>query len=289
MPASDKAAVLIQALPYLQRFRGATFVIKYGGSAMDDETLVAQVLRDVVMLEIVGINPVIVHGGGKAITRAMKESGMAAQFIDGMRVTDEASITIIDRTLTEEISPAIAAKIVELGGRAQPVAGKEVLRAEKINYHRESDGEAVDLGFVGDITEVALASIELCILKEIVPVISPVARGAKGELYNINADLAAAEVAKALKAQKLIYLSDVNGVLRDPQDATSRIPLLTRAEIETLKATRVIDGGMLPKVASAIEALEAGVGQVHFLDGRIAHSLLVEIFTDEGVGTEIKL
>lgn len=289
MLPSDKADVLIEALPYLQKFRGATFVIKYGGSAMDDASLVDKVLRDIVLMESVGINPVIVHGGGKAITRAMNASGLESKFIDGLRVTDLKSISLIDRTLNQEISPAIAARINHLGGQAWAISGKDVLRAQKIHYRQVDTGKEVDLGFVGDITSVQALPIETCIRAEVVPVISPLARGSGDELYNINADLAAAEVAKAIKAQKLIYLSDVNGVMQDPKNPESRFPSLDRAQIAKLKTQGVIEGGMLPKVDSAMEALEAGVGQVHFLDGRIAHALLLEIFTDAGVGTVIKL
>jgi acetylglutamate kinase len=291
MTPAEQASVLVESLPYLQKFRGTTFVIKYGGSAMENETLVAKVLRDIVFLEAVGINPVVVHGGGKAITRAMKEAGVAAEFIDGLRVTDSTQIDLIDRTLAGEIAPGIVAKLGEFGGKAQALSGKEVLRAKKMEYRRasgEKAGEPVDLGFVGDITEVLLRPIEELIAREIVPVISPLALGADGEVYNINADLAAGDVAKALQARKLIYLTDVNGVLRDAANPDSTIPSLTPADVARLKKEGVLTGGMLPKVDSAIEALESGVEQVHFLDGRIPHALLLEIFTDAGIGTEFR-
>ena len=286
MTPNDQAAVLVEALPYLQKFRGQTFVIKYGGSAMENEELVGRVLRDVVFLEAAGINPVLVHGGGKAITRAMKAAGVNAEFIDGLRVTDEAQIGLIDRTLASEIAPGIVKQIGAFGGRAEALSGKEVLKAKKMAY-RTAKGEDVDLGFVGDVTEVDLARIQGLIDREIIPVISPIARGANGEIYNINADLAAGEVAKALKARKLVYLTDVNGVLLDPAIPSSTIPTLTPASIADLKDKGVIAGGMIPKVDSALEALESGVGQVHFLDGRIPHALLLETFTTAGIGTEI--
>ena len=288
MTPADQAAVFIEALPYLQNFRGSTFVIKYGGSAMENQELVDQVLRDVVLLEAVGINPVLVHGGGKAITRAMKEAGVIAEFIDGLRVTDATQIDLIDRTLAGEIAPGIVSKLRQLGGKAQAVSGKEVLRARKMEHRRFATGEPVDLGFVGDITELILTPIQELIAQEIVPVISPLALGMEGEVYNINADLAASDVAKGLGARKLIYLTDVNGVLRDANDPTSTIPTLTPWDVSRLKQEGVLSGGMLPKVDSAIEALENGVEQVHFLDGRIPHALLLEIFTDAGIGTEFR-
>ena len=286
MTPNDQAAVLVEALPYLQKFRGQTFVIKYGGSAMENEELVGRVLRDVVFLEAAGINPVLVHGGGKAITRAMKAAGVNAEFIDGLRVTDEAQIGLIDRTLASEIAPGIVKQIGAFGGRAEALSGKEVLKAKKMAY-RTAKGEDVDLGFVGDVTEVDLARIQGLIDREIIPVISPIARGENGEIYNINADLAAGEVAKALKARKLVYLTDVNGVLLDPAIPSSTIPTLTPTSIADLKDKGVIAGGMIPKVDSALEALASGVDQVHFLDGRIPHALLLETFTTAGIGTEI--
>ncbi len=289
MTPSEKASVFHEALPYLQQFRGETFVIKYGGSAMENESLVGKVLSDIVLLEAVGINPVVVHGGGKAINRALKEANLGnARFVDGLRVTDAATIAIVDRTLASEISPSIAAKLRELGGTAEALPGKEVLRAKKMEYREAATGKAVDLGFVGDITKVDTAPLRKLLKKETIPVVSPLALGPQGEVFNINADLAAGEVAKALKARKLIYLTDVNGVLRDAADPASTIATLTPSEVARLKKSGVIAGGMIPKVDSAVEALESGVGQVHFLDGRIPHALLLEIFTDAGIGTEFR-
>ena len=284
---SSKAEALLEALPYFQQFRGRTVVVKYGGAAMENPDLVESVLRDVVFLEAVGINPVVVHGGGKAITAAMKQANLTARFVDGLRVTDAASVAIIDRVLTQEIGPSLVEKITALGGRAQAVSGKEVLVAEKVSPHADEGGAKVDLGFVGDVTEVKIGELQKLIDGEIVPVISPLGLGKDGQVYNINADIAAAKVALALRADKIIYLSDVNGVRRDPRDETSLISTLTPPQIERLKEDGVIDGGMLPKVNSALEALAGGVSKVHFLDGRQAHSLLLELFTDAGVGTEI--
>ncbi len=284
---SSKAEALLEALPYFQQFRGHTVVVKYGGAAMENPELVESVLRDVVFLEAVGINPVVVHGGGKAITAAMRQENLTARFVDGLRVTDAASIQIIERVLAEVISPSLAEKIKELGGKAQVVSGKEVLVAEKAKPHVDATGSKIDLGFVGDITAVNLDLIQKLVSQEITPIISPLGRGADGQVYNINADIAAAKIAQALKAYKIIYLSDVNGVRRNPREENSLISTLTPAQIQQLKEEGVIAGGMVPKVDSALEALAGGVAKVHFLDGRQAHSLLLELFTDAGIGTEI--
>jgi acetylglutamate kinase len=287
MKRSSKADALLEALPYFQQFRGRTVVVKYGGAAMENPDLVESVMRDIVFLEAVGINPVVVHGGGKAITAAMRQENLTARFVDGFRYTDEASMIIIDRVLTQVISPSLAARITELGGKAEVLSGKEVLVAQKAPPHIDANGSQVDLGFVGDITAVQVEKVQKLVDSEIVPIISPVARGADGQLYNINADIAAAKIAQALKAHRIIYLSDVNGVRRDAKDEASLIPSLTPVQIESLKEQGVIAGGMIPKINSALEALAGGVAKVHFLDGKQAHSLLLELFTDAGIGTEI--
>ncbi len=286
---SSKADALLEALPYFQQFRGRTVVVKYGGAAMENPDLVESVMRDIVFLEAVGINPVVVHGGGKAITAAMRQENLTARFVDGFRHTDEASMKIIDRVLTEVISPSLAAKIAELGGKAEILSGKEVLVVQKAPLHLDSTGATVDLGLIGDILEVHTAKVQKLIDSEIVPVISPVGKGADGQLYNVNADIAAAKIAQALQAHKIIYLSDVNGVRRDPKDEASLISTLTPAQIQQLKEQGIIAGGMIPKINSALEALAGGVGKVHFLDGRQAHSLLLELFTEAGIGTQISV
>ena len=283
----NKADTLLEALPYFQQFRGGTMVVKYGGAAMENADLVENVLRDVVFLEAVGINPIVVHGGGKAITAALRAASLPTRFVDGLRVTDAAAIAVIDRVLTEEISPALAAQIEKFGGRSRVLPGRDVLLAEKAPAHLDSLGNPVDLGFVGMITEVNAAEIERLIAADIVPVISPLGRGRDGQIYNINADIAAAKIALAVRARRIIYLSDVNGVRRDPHDEASLIPSLTPAQIEKLKHDGVIGSGMIPKIDSALAALAGGVGKVHFLDGRSPHALLVELFTEEGIGTEI--
>jgi acetylglutamate kinase len=283
----SKADALLEALPYFQQFRGRTVVVKYGGAAMENPDLVESVLRDIVFLEAVGINPVVVHGGGKAITAAMRQENLTAKFVDGHRVTDEASIKIIDRILTEVIGPSLADKIRELGGKAEVLSGKKVLVADKAPPRVDATGVKIDLGFVGDITSIDVTRVQKLVDAEIVPIISPLGRGRDGQIYNINADVAAAKIAQALKAHKIIYLSDVNGVRRDPKDETSLISTLTPAQIQQLKQDGVIAAGMIPKVDSALEALAGGVAKVHFLDGKQPHSLLLELFTDAGIGTEI--
>ncbi len=284
---STKADALLEALPYFQQFRGRTVVVKYGGAAMENPDLVGSVMRDIVFLEAVGINPVVVHGGGKAITAAMRQENLQAKFIDGQRVTDEASIKIIDRVLGEVIGPSLADKIKELGGKAKVLSGKEVLFADKATPRADAAGNKIDLGFVGDITSVNIKEVQKLVDAEIVPIISPLGKGRDGQIYNINADIAAAKIAQALKAHKIIYLSDVNGVRRNPRDENSLMSTLTPDQIQQLKEEGVIEGGMIPKVDSALEALASGVGKIHFLDGKQPHSLLLELFTDAGIGTEI--
>jgi acetylglutamate kinase len=282
-----KARVLLEALPYIQDFRGSVFVVKYGGSFMDDPDPAARVrvATDIAFFAAVGINVVVVHGGGKAITRAMDQSGLKPDFVNGLRVTDEATIAIVRRTLDEVVNKDVCATLA--GVRARPVGlpGDSVLVCQKLTM--DDDGNPVDLGYVGDVTEVKVKLIKKEIADGFMPVISPVAEGLDGKPYNINADTAAGRVASALRARRLVYMSDVPGLLADPKDPASLISTLRISEVEGLKRKGVIDKGMRPKVASAIRALEEGVQRVHFIDGRLPHSLLLEIFTDRGSGTEI--
>jgi acetylglutamate kinase len=284
----SKASTLLEALPYIQKFSHATFVVKYGGSFMDspDPAVRNGVARDVVFLEAVEINPVVVHGGGKAITRAMDAAGLQANFIQGMRVTDQAAVSVVDQVLSREINPEVVATINSLGGVAKGYAGTDIFTCRKL-WLTAPDGAKVDIGFVGEVTGVNTAPLLECIAQGITPVISPTARGEDGQIYNCNADVAAAQVAVALKAQRLVFMSDVPGLMRDPKDAATVIPHLQISEIAELKRTGVVDKGMIPKVDSAMTALLAGVEKVSFVDGRMPHALLLEIFTDEGVGTEI--
>jgi acetylglutamate kinase len=282
-----KAKVLLEALPYIQDFRGSTFVIKYGGSFMDDPDPVmrTRVAYDIAFLAAVGINVVVVHGGGKAITKAMETSGLKANFVNGLRVTDEATINVVKKTLDEVVNKEVCEAIISAKGKPKGLPGDTVLVCQKLT--EDDNGNAIDLGFVGDVTEVKVKLIKKEIGEGFTPVISPVAEGYDGKPYNVNADLVAGRVASALRARRLVYMSDVPGLLSAPPDPESLISTLKTSQVEDLKKKGVIDKGMRPKVQSAIRALEEGVQRVHFIDGRLPHSLLLEIFTDKGIGTEI--
>jgi acetylglutamate kinase len=285
-----KAATLLEALPYIQKFAGTTFVVKYGGSFMDspDPAIRNGVARDIVFLEAVEINPVVVHGGGKAITRALEQSGAKTEFIQGQRVTDEAAVAVVDRVLSREINPEVVATINHLGGVAQGFAGTDIFTCRKL-WLTGPGGEKLDIGFVGEVTAVNTTPLLDCIARGFTPVISPTARGEDGKIYNCNADVAAAMAAIALKAKRLVFMSDVPGLMRDPKDPATVIAHLRTGEVPGLKAAGIVDKGMIPKVDSAVAALKSGVDKVSFVDGRTPHSVLLEIFTDAGVGTEVVL
>ncbi len=285
-----KAGTLLEALPYIQKFSGATFVVKYGGSFMDspDPALRQGVARDIVFLEAVEINPVVVHGGGKAITRAMEKAGLKADFIQGQRVTDEATAQIVDDVLSREINPEVVRTINALGGRAVGFAGPDIFKCRKLWLDdKEHPGRKLDIGYVGEVIEVNVAPLKESIWCGFTPVISPTARGEDGKIYNCNADVAAAMAAIALNARRLVFMSDVPGLMRDPKDPATLITHLRIGEVPGLKAAGIVDKGMIPKVDSAVAAIRAGVEQVSLVDGRVAHSVMLEIFTDKGVGTEV--
>ena len=282
-----KARVLLEALPYIQDFRGSIFVVKYGGSFMDDPepAVRTSVSNDIAFLSAVGINVVVVHGGGKAITRAMEASGLKASFVKGLRVTDEAAIAIVKKTLDEVVNRDVCEALSAAKAKPKGLLGDTVLVCQKME--KDEEGNAIDLGFVGEVTEVKVKLIKKEIADGFIPVISPVAEGYDGKPYNVNADLVAGRVASALRARRLFYMSDVPGLLSSPPDAGSLISTLKISQVDDLRKSGVIDKGMRPKVASAVRALEEGVQRVHLVDGRLAHSLLLEIFTDKGTGTEI--
>ena len=282
-----KAKVLLEALPYIQDFHGSIFVVKYGGSFMDDPdpTVRISVATDIAFLAAVGINVVVVHGGGKAINRAMDEAGLKANFINGLRVTDEATIAIVKKTLDEVVNQDVCATMAAVRARPKGLPGDSVIVCDKLGV--DDDGNPCDLGFVGDVTEVKVKLIKKEIADGFMPVISPVAEGLDGKPYNVNADTVAGRVASALRARRLVYMSDVPGLLADPKDPASLISSVKVGEVEGLKKKGIIGKGMRPKVQSAVRALQEGVQRVHFVDGRMPHSLLLEIFTDQGVGTEI--
>jgi acetylglutamate kinase len=286
MDPIEKANSLIEALPYLQAFRGKTFLIKMGGSAMEDPDLVSRVMRDIVFLEVAGINPIVVHGGGKAISAAMEAAGLEAKFVGGFRVTTDEAIEIVARVLSEEINPGLVRMIRDFGGKAVGIPGNDVFLGEKIKG-LDAEGKRIDIGRVGEVVGCQMAHMDAAHRAGIVPVISPLAELATGRPLNINADLAAAALAKELRVAKLVYLSDVPGLLADPKDASTLIKSVSRKEADAMIADGTISGGMIPKIRSAVDALNAGVRKVHFVDGRLPHALLLEIFTDGGVGTEV--
>jgi acetylglutamate kinase len=283
-----KASTLLEALPYIQKFSGATFVIKYGGSFMDspDVNVRQSVARDLVFLEAVEINPVVVHGGGKAITRAMETSGLKPHFIQGQRVTDQATVEIVDQVLSREINPEVVAAIKSIGGAAKGFSGPSIFKCRKTQV-AAPDGQRLDLGFVGEVTQVNTEQLLECIAQGVTPVISPTARGEDGKIYNCNADLAAAQTAIALNARRLVFMSDVAGLLRDFNDPTTVISQLKVGQVEELKRAGIVEKGMIPKIDSAVAAIKSGVEKVSLVDGRVPHALLLEIFTDAGVGTEV--
>jgi acetylglutamate kinase len=281
-----KAEALLEALPFIQKFRGHTFVIKYGGSAMEDDHLIERLLRDVVFLEAVGINPVLVHGGGKAITQRMREAGNTPRFVNGLRITNESAIKIVEDVLDNVIRPRIVETMQQFGGSAEGFSGRDVFKAKRIPL--QFDGKnMIDVGFVGEVTSLELSGVTEAIDREVVPVISPIAQTDDGLILNVNADAAAGAMAGALKAAKMIYVSDILGVMRDVKDPNSLIPTVNRGNAARLIEDNIIKGGMIPKVQSAVEAINDGVGKVHLIDGRVPHALLLEIFTTVGIGTEI--
>jgi acetylglutamate kinase len=282
-----KARVLLEAMPYIQDFHGSTFVVKYGGSFMDDAdpAVRTRVAYDIAFFAAVGINVVVVHGGGKAITKAMEAAGLNASFVNGLRITDEAAMAVVKRTLNEVVNKEVCDAIATANARPKSLPGDSVLVCQKLAV--DDDGNPVDLGYVGEVTEVKVKLIKKEIADGFVPVISPVAEAIDGKPYNVNADLVAGRVASALRARRLVYMSDVPGLLANAADPASLISTLKISQVDELKKKGVIDKGMRPKVASAIRALQEGVQRVHFIDGRLPHSLLLEIFTDQGIGTEI--
>ena len=282
-----RAEALIEALPYIQKFRAKTFVIKYGGSAMEDEHVIERLLRDIVFLEAVGINPILVHGGGKAITDRMREAGLKAKFVNGLRVTDASAIKIVEEVLDTVINPRLVSRIGEFGGSAVGLSGREIFIARQLPPQTDAQNVSIDLGYTGEVVGLKIDKVRQIIDAEKVPVISPISQDKDGTALNVNADIAAGAIAGALKAMKLIYLSDVPGIMRTAGEKDSMIPSVNREMIETLIEDEVIEGGMVPKVKSALEAIEKGVGKVHLIDGRVPHSLLIEIFTNAGIGTEI--
>ncbi|MCI6677001.1 MAG: acetylglutamate kinase [Clostridiales bacterium] len=278
----EKAATLIEALPYIQRFNRKIIVIKYGGSAMADEELKKNVIKDVVLLKLVGFKPIIVHGGGKEISKWVKKVGMEPQFINGLRVTDEPTMEIAEMVLNR-VNKSLVSMVHELGVKAVGISGKDgmMLRVDK----KLSNGQ--DIGYVGEIKEVNSKIIYDLLANDFLPIICPIGFDDEFNSYNINADDAACAIATAVQAEKLAFLTDVEGVYANPYDATSLISELTTDQMEELLKSGNVGGGMLPKLKNCLDAVNNGVSRVHIMDGRIAHCLLLEIFTNRGVGTAI--
>ena len=283
----NKAAVLVEALPYIQKFRGEIIVIKFGGSVMENAELMKSTMKDIVLMECVGMKPVVVHGGGDAISARLASLGIETKFINGLRFTCDRTINVVDDVLHNEINPEIVKAITNAGGKGQQLSGKKFLKARKMFTSCPKTGNDLDIGFVGDIYHVDVSHILDALKSNVIPVIPPLACNEKGQVFNINADIAACKIAEALKAKKLVFLSDVPGILQNPDNEESVISTIKAPEIATLIERGIIKGGMVPKVKSAVHAINAGTNKVHMIDGRMKHSLLLEIFTDRGIGTEI--
>ena len=285
----DKAAVLVEALPYIQSFRDRIVVVKYGGSTMGSRAgeRADTVLRDIVFMEHVGMNPVIVHGGGKAIDDRLREAGVETRRINGLRVTDEATMRVVEETLCGEVNGGIVGEIEALGGKAVGVSAKDAGVMSVSKHFAETDGGKVDIGFVGDVDHIEPKPLFDHIEQGQIPVVAPIGRGENGESYNVNADTAAGEIAAALHAEKLVFLTDVRGVMTDPRDADSLLSTVHCDEVGDLIARDIIKGGMIPKVEACVHSVKAGVRKTHVIDGTIPHSMLLEVFTDAGVGTQI--
>ncbi len=275
---SERAAVLVQALPYIKKYAGATVVVKYGGNAMINEELKDAVMSDIVLMQLVGINVVLVHGGGPEISAMLKKIGKESKFVGGMRYTDQETMDIVQQVLAGKVNKDLVQLLEAQGGKAVGLCGMDgsMLKADKLED---------DLGFVGEIREVNSEIIENAAKNGYIPVVSTVASGYHGEAYNINADVAAARIAAELGARTLSLMTDVRGLLRDKEDESTIIPVVNVSDVSRLKKEGIISGGMIPKIDCCVDAVRRGVGRAHIIDGRIPHSILVELFTDEGIGT----
>ena len=289
--AQNVAHVLTEAMPYIRRFRGKTVVIKYGGNAMVDEVLKSGFARDIVLMKLVGINPVVVHGGGPQIGRLLEKIGKKSEFVDGMRVTDTETMDVVEMVLGGQVNKEIVSLITQHGGSAVGLTGKDgdLIRARKLNIERNSPEldapEIIDLGHVGDVESIDASVVDILVGGHFIPVIAPIGVGEDGRSYNINADLVAGRMAEVLKAEKLILLTNTVGLLDKGGELLTG---LNASDVEKLIEDGTIHGGMLPKIACALSAVNSGVKASHIIDGRVTHAVLVELFTDEGVGTLIR-
>ena len=286
-----KAGILIDALPYIQGFFGKTVVIKYGGNAMINEDLKKKVIQDIILMKYVGMKPVVVHGGGPDITSFLKKVGKETEFVSGLRVTDKETVTIAEMVLVGKINTDIVSLLNAQGVTAVGLSGKDgdLIKAKKhlAVVHENGVTKKVDIGFVGDITKINTEVLNTLLDNGYIPVIAPIGVGKDNESFNINADYVAAEVAGALQAEKLLLLTDIEGIYADYHDKSSLISTLTRKEAQSMIEEGAIAGGMIPKVEACLRALEAGANKTHIIDGRQPHSLLLEVFTPEGIGTEV--
>jgi acetylglutamate kinase len=286
----EKADVLIEALPYIKRFYGNCVVIKFGGSIMSDEASVRRILEDIVFMKFVGMHPIVIHGGGPEISETMQKQGLRPHFVDGLRVTDRETMDIVEDVLVHKINKKIVDILNEMDGNAEGLSGKDeelIMVKKRANIESKTSGKLIDLGFVGDVS--AVNPIKLKQMKDEgkIPVIAPVGMGQDGLSYNINGDEAAGEIASALGADKLALLSDVKGIMMDINEEDSFVSTIKSDEVEELLEKGVIHGGMIPKINSCVKALKSGARKAHIIDGRISHSLLLEMFTVKGIGTEI--
>ena len=289
--AEDKAAILVEALPYIQQFYGKTIVIKYGGNAMINDDLTEKVMQDIALMKYVGIRPVIVHGGGPDITGFLKKVGKESDFVAGLRVTDEETIEIAEMVLDGKVNSEIVNLLNRRGVRAVGLSGKDagLIKARKklATVYEGEDTKKVDIGYVGEVEQVDTGILEDLLKQGYVPIIAPIGVGDNGESYNINADYVAAEIAGALQAEKLLLLTDIEGIYKDFNDKSSFISTLHLPEAKQYIKEGIIAGGMIPKVEACLTALEQGAGKTHIIDGRLAHSIILEIFTSRGIGTQV--
>ncbi len=279
-----KAEVLIEAIPYIRTFAGSIVVVKYGGSAMVDEQLKKSVIQDIAMLKYIGLKPVVIHGGGKEITSLLDRLGKKSQFLDGLRVTDAETAQVAEMVLSGSIGKSLVSELEQVGISAVGISGKD---GRTLLCSKKLDDKGRDLGFVGNVDTVDTSLLETLLSNNFVPVVSPVGVDAEGNTYNINADYAASAIAGSLAAQKLVFLTDVEGILKDKDDSSSIIRALSTREAEAYIQDGTINGGMIPKVQCCLDGLEKGVRSVHVLDGRVPHAILLEIFTTRGIGTMV--
>lgn len=286
--AAAKAFTLVEALPYIKRFHGHTIVVKYGGSAMVTDEVETSIVTDLVLMKFVGMNPIVVHGGGREISSMMARLGKQPAFVEGLRVTDMETVEIAEMILAGKVNKALVKAINEQGGLAVGLSGKDgqLIVAEK-RHHRTVDGRTVDLGYVGDVQAVNPKILETLCTSGYIPVVAPIAAGMDGATYNINADTVAGEIARALRADKLVLLTDVEGIYTVEAGRKNLLSTLKAGQVEEMIRSGSLNGGMIPKVRACIQALQGGVKRTHIINGNLPHSLLLEIFTDEGVGTMV--